>query len=235
MSSSAAARSTPDQRSAHSSPRAGAGRRSQPEQDRDVRVRQVGGREQPRDVLGGGRAEVGRARPGRGGLASAAGLAGIQAPAGRLGQRAAHDRVDLAHRGRRRRRGADPAADAQHRIESGPGWRGPAAGAGSARAPGGSPGRCGLIGDAGAPGQVGDLEPARQQLRDGGVAGGPLTVVDSIEEAGAERLRVAFGPGGSGEVAPLVGDRVVAGVDDDLPGLAALAAVARCHGPEGAR
>jgi hypothetical protein len=64
---------------------------------------------------------------------------------------------------------------------------------------------------------------------------GRLALVYLGEQPGAERLGLAFGPGGAGEVAALAGDRVVAGVDDDLPGGAALADVAVCHGLRVAR
>jgi hypothetical protein len=67
-------------------------------------------------------------------------------------------------------------------------------------------------------------------LRDGRISGWPLALVDLVEQAGAERLGLALGPGRAGEVAPLAGDRVMAGVDDDLPGVAALADVALRHG-----
>jgi len=56
-------------------PSPSARRRSQPQQDREVGISLVGGRKEPGDLLWG-RADLDR--PESGGLASAAGLAGIQ-------------------------------------------------------------------------------------------------------------------------------------------------------------
>jgi len=141
--------------------------------------------------------------------------------------------VDLAD-GRRRERGAaGAAAGAQGGVEAveGRGVQPPERDVAERREDGAVD--VALVGDPGAPGKVGHLEPARQELRDGRVGRRPPALVDLGEQAGAERLGLALGPGGAGEVAALAGDRVVAGVDDDLPGLAALADVALCHGLEG--
>jgi hypothetical protein len=90
-----------------------------------------------------------------------------------------------------------------------------------------------LVGDPRAPGEIGHLEPACKELRDGRVGRWPLALVDLVEQAGAERLGLALGPGGAGEVATLAGDRIMAGVGDDLPGVAALADVALLPWPGG--
>jgi hypothetical protein len=90
-----------------------------------------------------------------------------------------------------------------------------------------------LVGDPRAPREIGNLEPACKELRDGHVGRWPLALVDLVEQTGAERLGLALGPSGAGEVATLAGDRIMAGVDDDLPGVAALADVALLPWPGG--
>ena len=90
-----------------------------------------------------------------------------------------------------------------------------------------------LVGDPGAPGQVGHLQPALEQLGKGRVGGWSSALVDLGEQSGTEGLGLALGPGRTGEVAALAGDRVAACVDDDLPGVAPLADEALCHAREG--
>jgi hypothetical protein len=86
-----------------------------------------------------------------------------------------------------------------------------------------------LVGDPGAPGQVGDLQPPLKQLGDGGVRGRPPALVGLGEQPGTERLGLALGPGRAGEVAALASERVPVGVDNDLPGVAPLADEALCY------
>lgn len=50
-----------------------------------------------------------------------------------------------------------------------------------------------------------------------------------VSSRAREGLGFALGPGRAGEVAALAGERVPACVDDDLPGVAALADEALCH------
>jgi hypothetical protein len=84
-----------------------------------------------------------------------------------------------------------------------------------------------------APGEVGHLEPALEELADGRVRGGPPALVGLVHQLGAERLGLTLGPGRAREVAALAGKRVAAGVDDDLPGVAPLPDVALSHGTRG--
>jgi len=86
-----------------------------------------------------------------------------------------------------------------------------------------------LVGDPGAPGQIGHLQPPLKQLGDGGVRGRLLALVGLRQQTGTERLGLALGAGRAAEVAALASERVPAGVDDDLPGLAPLADEALSH------
>jgi hypothetical protein len=137
--------------------------------------------------------------------------------------------VDLAHGGRHQRLAAGAAADPQGGVEAVEGGGVQAAQRDLAQSGQDRPVDVALVGDPGAPGEVGDLEPACQELGDGCVGGWSLALVDLGEQPGAECLGLALGPRRAGEVAALAGDRVVAGVDDDLPGVAALADVALCQ------
>jgi hypothetical protein len=124
----------------------------------------------------------------------------------------AQDRMHLAHSGRRHRPGADAAAAAQLRVEAVQGggveaWRGQVA---ERRQDG--PLDVALVGDPGAPGQVGPLQPALQQLSEGRVGGWRPALVGLGEQSGTKGLGFALGPGGAGEVAALAGQRVAAGV-----------------------
>ena len=90
----------------------------------------------------------------------------------------AQDRVDLANGGRRHRPAAHAAAATQLRVEAverggvqPPQWQ-----VAERRQDG--PLDIALVGDPGAPGQVGHLQPPLKQLGDGGVRGRPLALVD---------------------------------------------------------
>jgi hypothetical protein len=69
-------------------------RRGQPQQDREIRISLVGGLKEPGDLLWGGRADLGRPKSGWAGEGSWVGR--NPAPAGRLIQPPAQDRVNLA-------------------------------------------------------------------------------------------------------------------------------------------
>jgi hypothetical protein len=99
----------------------------------------------------------------------------------------AQDRMHLAHSGRRHRPGADAAAAAQLRVEAVQGggveaWRGQVA---ERRQDG--PLDVALVGDPGAPGQVGPLQPALQQLSEGRVGGWRPALVGAWGSSRARR------------------------------------------------
>jgi hypothetical protein len=141
--------------------------------------------------------------------------------------------VDLADGGRRHRPAADAAAAAQLRVEAvqrggvePPQWQ-----VAERRQDGALD--VALVGDPGAPGQVGHPEPALEQLGEGRIGRRSPALVDLGEQSGTEGLGLALGPGRAGEVATFAGEWVAAGVDDDLPGVASLADEAPCHAREG--
>jgi hypothetical protein len=141
--------------------------------------------------------------------------------------------MNLADGSRRHRSAADAAAGAQGRIEAvkGGGVQAPQRQVAERRQDG--PLDIALVGDPCAPGEVGHLQPALKQLGEGGVRGRPPALVDLCEEPGPEGLGFALGLGRAGEVAAFAGDRVAAGMDDDLPGVAPLADEALSHAAEG--
>jgi hypothetical protein len=113
--------------------------------------------------------------------------------------------MDLAHGRRRQRLAACPATSAQGGVEAVEGGGVQALEGDLAQGGQDRPVDVALVGDPGAPGEVGHLEPACQQLGDGRVGRRPFALVDLGEQAGAERLGLAFGPRGAGEVAALAG------------------------------
>jgi hypothetical protein len=121
------------------------------------------------------------------------------------------------------------AADAQFRVEAVQGGRVETPQGQVAERGQDGPLDVALVGDPGAPGQIGHLQPPLKQLGDGGVGCRPPALIDLGEQSGTERLDFAFGPGRSREVAALAGERVVARMDDDLPGVAPLADESLCH------
>jgi hypothetical protein len=145
-------------------------------------------------------------------------VGGDPPPATGLAERVAQDRVDLAHGGRRQRLAAGTAPGAQGGVEAveGRGVQAPEWQVAERRKNGSVD--VALIGDPRAPREISHLKPTCKELRDGRVSRWPLALVDLIEQAGTQRLRLALGPSRAGEVAALAGDRVVAGVDDDPPG-----------------
>jgi len=131
--------------------------------------------------------------------------------------------VNLADGGRRHRSAADTTATAQLRVGAVEGGRVETPQRQVAERRQDGPLDVALVGHPSAPGQIGHLQPALEQLGQGRVGGWSPALVDLSEQTSTEGLGFPLGPRCAGEVAALAGKRVAACGDDDLPGIASLA------------
>jgi hypothetical protein len=151
-------------------PTPGARGRRKPQQDREVRISFIGSLKDLRNLSRAGRPDIGGTEPGR---ASEGGRVGSEpAPAGRLVERPTQDRVDLADGGRRHRPAAGTTAGTQCRVEAVEGGGVQASQRQMAERGKDRTVEVAPEGDPRAPGKVGHLEPALQELAESRVRGG---------------------------------------------------------------